>query len=523
MAESVYVPSTLKEGYFSDLPAPVAGDDARPVTYNHATLSFVYSSAFATAAQLTAHAAVTSGVHGISAFAATFLDDTSQGAVQSTLGLVIGTNIQAYNANLAALAGLTGAADRMAYFTGVGALALATFTAKGREVAAAADAAAIRTAAALGTIATEAETGYILATGARTGASSQAQAFTNGLTPHTITGADVAYGGDVWGLVLGTNTTNQQGRIAHRGGLNLATYNAFFENDVQKWTFGNAASGLSPNSSFFITSSTYAASSIIINQATGYVGIAGVAASTAALDIAASTTARASLRLRTGVAPTSPNAGDMWTDGADFYGRGAASYSFGAVVRTTAIRPLADSTTALQMQNAAGTAIVTVDTTNQRLGVLRTPTATVDFGGSATSSTGDIVLDAPGKTLYIGRLSPTGSDSLTSFIFRNRLGSKFLELSTFDATVKIGEQTSAGNVAPIQFFTDGAEVFRLTKGGNAGFNVSTQFGSGVGVIGILNATTVPTTNPTGGGVLYVESGSLKFRGSSGTVTVLAAA
>lgn len=40
---------------------------------------------------------------------------------------------------------------------------------------------------------------------------------------------------------------------------------------------------------------------------------------------------------------------------------------------------------------------------------------------------------------------------------------------------------------------------------------------------IANSGTPPTTDPTGGGVLYVESGSLKFRGSSGTVTTLAAA
>lgn len=38
-------------------------------------------------------------------------------------------------------------------------------------------------------------------------------------------------------------------------------------------------------------------------------------------------------------------------------------------------RPASDSTTALQLQNATGTAIVTVDTTNQRLGIGGTPTA----------------------------------------------------------------------------------------------------------------------------------------------------
>jgi hypothetical protein len=48
-------------------------------------------------------------------------------------------------------------------------------------------------------------------------------------------------------------------------------------------------------------------------------------------------------------------------------------------------------------------------------------------------------------------------------------------------------------------------------------------GGGAGVIGIANATTVPTSNPTGGGILYVEAGALKYRGSSGTITTLGAA
>lgn len=46
-------------------------------------------------------------------------------------------------------------------------------------------------------------------------------------------------------------------------------------------------------------------------------------------------------------------------------------------------------------------------------------------------------------------------------------------------------------------------------------------GSGSGVVSIANAITAPTTNPSGGGVLYVEGGALKYRGSSGTVTTIA--
>lgn len=48
-----------------------------------------------------------------------------------------------------------------------------------------------------------------------------------------------------------------------------------------------------------------------------------------------------------------------------------------------------------------------------------------------------------------------------------------------------------------------------------------SFGSGTKVLFIANASAVPSTNPTGGGILYVEGGSLKYRGSSGTVTTIA--
>jgi hypothetical protein len=64
---------------------------------------------------------------------------------------------------------------------------------------------------------------------------------------------------------------------------------------------------------------------------------------------------------------------------------------------------------------------------------------------------------------------------------------------------------------------------RRAAGGNVGIRTTSQFGGGQGVIAIANASAAPSVNPAGGGILYVEDGALKYRGSNGTVTIIAPA
>jgi hypothetical protein len=87
----------------------------------------------------------TASTTSLTAAGRALIDDADATAQRATLGLVIGTNVQAQDAELAAIAGLTSAADRLPYFTGSGAAALATFTSAGRALVDDADAAAQRT------------------------------------------------------------------------------------------------------------------------------------------------------------------------------------------------------------------------------------------------------------------------------------------------------------------------------------------------------------------------------------------
>lgn len=70
--------------------------------------------------------------------------------------------------------------------------------------------------------------------------------------------------------------------------------------------------------------------------------------------------------------------------------------------------------------------------------------------------------------------------------------------------------------------TAGHVLVGNTRAASLGLGTA-SFAGGRKVLGIGNATAVPTANPSNGGVLYVEAGALKYRGSAGTVTTIAAA
>lgn len=113
------------------------------------------AAASATAARTTIGAVIGTDVQAFSS-KLTFLDTASTNtaaAYRTLLGLVIGTDVQAFDSELLSIAGLTSAADKVPYFTGSGTASTADFTAFGRLLVANADAAAGRSDLGLGTAA----------------------------------------------------------------------------------------------------------------------------------------------------------------------------------------------------------------------------------------------------------------------------------------------------------------------------------------------------------------------------------
>lgn len=137
-------------------------------------------------------------------------------AARTALGLAIGTDVQAQDAELSAIAGLTSAADRVPYFTGSGTASLATFSSFGRSLVDDANAAAGRTTLGLGSIATQAASSVSITGGSVAGITDLAVA-DGGTGSSTASGARTNLG-----LAIGSDVQAYDADLAALAGLTSA-------------------------------------------------------------------------------------------------------------------------------------------------------------------------------------------------------------------------------------------------------------------------------------------------------------
>lgn len=190
-----------------------------------------------------------------------------------------------------------------------------------------------------------------------------------------------------------------------------------------------------------------------------------------------------------------------------------------------------DTTGALQgrleipfIDQEGDTSVIGIETTNIRTNKadfsIRASTGVLRIGGSSSFNK-DILLSISSDRATSGQRwilratneAETGSNAGTNFNIR-----RYDDSGVFiDSPISVSRSTGNVTLGP------GVVARRASSSVSSLSLNSTSLGGGLGVVALGNADTVPSTNPTGGGVLYAEAGALKYRGSSGTVTTLGVA
>jgi hypothetical protein len=206
------------------------------------------------------------------------------------------------------------------------------------------------------------------------------------------------------------------------------------------------------------------------------------------------------------------------------------STSFGSMVNVTpssastvgvTVRGATSQTANLQeWQNSAGSILLSV-ASNGDFGAQSGTTSSARFryfdnpnvAGSyidTQTSIGVVARSTSNATLYVKGVA---SQNANLFEAQNSAGSIVMSVTSI-GQLNLPQGSIIGSGGLTCMVLGAARNVALASG-------SPSNGGGSAVVFIGNASTLPTTNPSGGGILYVDAGALKYRGTSGTVTTIA--
>ena len=132
--------------------------------------------------------------------------------------------------------------------------------------------------------------------------------------------------------------------------------------------------------------------------------------------------------------------------------------------------------------------------------------------GVTTPSTGSFtqVLINASSTVASAKFLSISSDGVYNAIFSGASKAIGLYSSSVGSFIQ-GVSSDTSTFQPLTIAASVLELWTTQKAMAIDANMNFFF---------ANSTSVPASNPTGGGYFYVQSGALKYRGSSGTVTTL---
>jgi len=186
------------------------------------------------------------------------------------------------------------------------------------------------------------------------------------------------------------------------------------------------------------------------------------------------------------------------------------SYSFTNATGTGIL--LANASAPIQMDIANGGVIVW--RYDSAVGHVTRSDWGINWTNGAVTGTVDVQLIRDGASGVLAQ--KVGATAQTHRIYGTTTGPKYLSLSHNATNALIDTSASSGAIfigtASASSVQIGAATISLALFGTG------SFGSGSGVLFVGNANTNPSTNPTGGGVLYSNAGAGTWRGSGGTIT-----